>query len=145
MKSIVHYRPNRQLDLVDDFDRIFGSFFGDSDFFSGSGPLVDISETEDAYTLEADLPGLTEKDIDVKVENDVLTISSDTKSEETKKEKGYIVKERKSRSFKRSFVIPKDVDREKIAAEFKKGVLVLSMPKAEAARARSIEIKSKKE
>ena len=145
MRSIVHYKPNRQLNLVDDFDRIFGSLLGNSDFFNGSGPLVDISETEDAYTLEADLPGLTEKDIDVKVENDILTLSSDVNTEETKKEKGYIVRERKSRSFTRSFVIPKDVDREKINAEFKKGVLVLSMPKAEAAKARSIEIKSKKD
>ena len=143
MRGLVHYRPNRQMNLVDDFDRIFDGFFSTPGIWKNNAPLVDISEDENAYVLEADLPGLTEKDIDVKVENDVLTVSSEANAEEEKKEKGYLVRERKSRSFTRSFVLPKDVDREKISAEFKKGVLVLTLPKAEAAKPRSIEIKSK--
>ncbi|MBN1649344.1 MAG: Hsp20/alpha crystallin family protein [Spirochaetales bacterium] len=143
MRSLIHYNPNRQMGLVDDFDRIFDGFFSNPGFWKNNAPLVDITEHEDAYVLEADLPGLTENDVDVKIENDILTISSEVKTDEEKKEKGYLVRERASRSFTRSFVLPKDVDREKIGAEFKKGVLVLSLPKAEAAKPRSIEIKSK--
>ena len=143
MRSIVNYKPVSGLDLADDFDRMFNGFFGGWDLGKSVLPKVDISETGDAYLLEADLPGIAEKDLNVKVENDVLTISSETKAEENKKDKSYLVRERSSRSFVRTFVLPKDADKDNITAEFKKGVLYLSMPKSEAAKPRNIEIKSK--
>ena len=141
MRSLVKYRPLGTTSLVDDFDRIFSNFFTDDYGVSTVIPQVDISESEDNYLLEADLPGLSEKDIDVKVENDLLTVSSNVEKEEKRKEKGFLVRERSSRSFCRSFVLPKDVDRDGIVAKFNNGVLQLSMPKAEAAKPKQISVK----
>ena len=89
--------------------------------------------------VEADLPGLTDKDVDVKVDGDLLTISSIKKEE---KEKGYIIRERHDAGFSRSFTIPKDIDKDKIKAHFKNGVLSLELPKTPEAKPRSIEVKS---
>ncbi len=123
-------------------DRWFEDLFDGG--FSGSNalPAVDVRETEDAYLMEVELPGLTEKDVDVKLENNLLTVSS--KKEENKEEKknGYILRERKSRAFARSFVLPDEVDREKISAEFKNGVLSLAFPKAPAAKPKTIPVKT---
>jgi HSP20 family molecular chaperone IbpA len=140
MRSLIKYRPYG-LGLFDDMDRVFRSFFDEDVLSSGSRLNVDVREEENSYILEAELPGLSEKDIDVKVENDLLHIS--TRKEEKKEEKsdGYLLKERRSSSYHRSFVLPKDVDREKIDANFANGLLTLSIPKVEAAKARQIEVK----
>ena len=140
MRHLVNYRPNNSLHLVDNFDKIFDNFFTGFPSKSVNNPFVDIVENKDEYILEADLPGLTEKDIDVKVENDVLTISAEVKEEKKEQAKEYLVRERKSRSFSRAFVLPKDVNREQITAEFKNGVLQLHLIKMEEAKPKSISI-----
>ena len=140
MRNLIRYNP-RGLNLYDDIDRVFRTFLSDEPGVSLRSPSVDIRETETDFVLEAELPGLSEKDVDVKVEDNLLTIASrkDEKGEE--KRNGYLVRERRSAAFSRSFVLPKDVDREKIAATFKDGLLSLQIPKAESAKPLQIEVK----
>ena len=122
-------------------DRWFDDIF-DTGLSATTVPAVDVRETEDAFLMEVELPGLTEKDVDVKLENNLLTVSSKKEEQKEEKKNGYILRERKSRAFARSFVLPDEVDREKIAAEFKNGVLSLSFPKAPAAKPKSIPVKT---
>ena len=105
-------------------------------------PAVDVRETEDSYLMDVELPGLTEKDVDVKLENNLLTISSKKEEKKEEKKNGYLLRERRSRTFARSFVLPDEVDREKIDAQFKNGVLSIAFPKAPAAKPKTIEVKT---
>ena len=139
MKSLISYRPY-YTDLFDGVDRLFGSLVGDG--FMTKTPAVDIREEEERYVLEAELTGLTEEDFDVQVHGNLLTISSKTEKNNESKEEGYVLRERRAASFSRSFVLPKDVDREKIEATFKNGLLTLTLNKAAEAKPRSIEVKS---
>ncbi len=137
MKSLMTYNPSSLI------DRAFDSFFDDAFAWgrSNSHRAVDIREEDGAYVVEAEIPGLTEKDIEVKVENDLLTIASKKEANREEKKGGYLLKERRSESFERTFVLPADVDREKIEARFENGLLVLSLPKSEAAKPKQIEVK----
>jgi HSP20 family protein len=140
--NLIKYRPFNNL-LSWDVDGILDNFLED-DFFSTAGkyPRVDVKDEDGKYVLEADLPGITEKDLDVKVEGNLLTLSSAKSEEKKEKKNGYIVRERRSEAFSRSFVLPKNVDREKIAASFKNGLLTLNMPKLPEAEPKKIEVKS---
>jgi HSP20 family protein len=136
MNSLTTYNPTSL------FDRALDGFFDDSFWGRGrSHHPVDIREEDTAYVVEAELPGLTEKDLQVKVENDMLTIASSNQTEREEKKGSYLLRERHSRSFRRSFVLPADVDREKIEARFENGLLVLSLPKSETAKPKQIEVK----
>ncbi len=112
--------------------------------FGVAAPAVDVTEDENAYKIAAELPGIAEKDIDVSVSGDVLVLKGEKRQEREQKEKNRYVSERSYGSFQRSFSIPDGVDRDKISAEFAKGVLTLTLPKtAEAQKQRKkIEIKS---
>jgi HSP20 family protein len=138
--SIIKYRP-RTLDLFN-WDRVFDRYFGDFDHSAG-WPAVDVSEDDDNYLVEVELPGLSEKDVEVKVENGVLTIASRKDESREEKDEGYIRKERRHYSFSRSFSLPDNVDLEKITANFKNGLLDIAVPKAPAAKPKLIEVKSK--
>jgi HSP20 family protein len=99
-------------------------------------PSVDIAEKDKAYEVTAELPGMDEKDIEVKVVNGVLTIKGEKQEEKEEKKKDYYLQERRFGSFERSFRVPEGVDADKIEAAFKKGVLTVSLPKtAEAQKA----------
>ena len=99
-------------------------------------PAVDVTETDKFYEITADLPGIDEKNIDVKLANGVLTIKGEKQDEKEEKNKGYYVRERSFGAFERSFEVPDSVDTDKIEATFKKGVLTLTLPKsAEAQKA----------
>jgi HSP20 family protein len=132
------------MSLLEDFDRLFENVFSGVPTFPNSNtPVVDVREEKDRYVLEAELPGMSEKDVDVHVEDNMLTIKSAKEEEkEEKNEEGYLVRERRSRSFSRSFVLPRDVDRDKVEARFKNGLLTLSMPKTAESKARQIQIKA---
>jgi HSP20 family protein len=104
-------------------------------------PAVDIREENDRYILEANLPGLSEKDVEVRVEDNYLTLSSRITSEKTEGGIKYLMRERGESFFERSFILPKDSDREKIEAHFKNGVLTLSIGRAEALKPRLIDVK----
>ena len=138
MKSLVTYRPHS---LLNEMEHAFDRLFDDRALYGGSSNPVDIREEEDRYVLEAELAGLTEKDVEVKVENEILSLASRTQEEREEKQGGYLIRERRAAGFRRSFYLPKDVDREKIAARFENGLLTLELPKAEAARPRQIEVK----
>jgi HSP20 family protein len=105
---------------------------------------VDIAETDKAYELTADLPGLEEKNIEVKVANGGLTIKGEKKEETEEKGKDYHLSERHFGSFQRYFRLPETVDIEKIAATFKNGVLKVTLPKKPEAQKseKKIEVKS---
>ncbi|MDR0222357.1 MAG: Hsp20/alpha crystallin family protein [Oscillospiraceae bacterium] len=111
------------LNVFRDFER---------DFFGGEMPVnsvkTDIREEADKYVLEAEMPGFGKDDIKIDVEGDYLTLSAERSSEKEDKDGGYIRRERSYGSFKRSFNI-ESVDSEKIEAEYKNGVLSLSLPK----------------
>jgi len=103
-------------------------------------PAVDILETEDALVLRADLPDVKAEDIDVKVENNTLTISGKRTFEKDEAVKGWHRIERSFGEFVRSFQVPTTVDTEKVGADYKNGVLTISLPKKEAAKPRQVKV-----
>ncbi|WP_048574768.1 Hsp20/alpha crystallin family protein, partial [Streptomyces leeuwenhoekii] len=100
----------------------------------GSTPPVDIVDKDTAYEITAELPGLDENNIDVKVANGMLTIKGEKKEEKEEKKKDYFLSERRYGSFERRFSIPEGVDTGKIEANFKKGVLTVTLPKTSEAK-----------
>jgi len=139
--NLIRYNPNN-LSLLDDVSTWFDDFFATPVFGRTTLPAVDIRETDSEYLMEVELPGLTEKDVEVKLDNTLLTISSKKEEKKEEKKNGYVLRERSASSFSRSFVLPEGVDREKIGAEFKNGVLHLSFPKVPAAKPKTIEVKA---
>lgn len=113
----------------------------------GMGPMsprVDMRETDTAVEIHAELPGVTEKDIEVQLADGVLTIKGEKKQEREEKEKGYYLMERSYGSFLRQIPIPVEVEEDKIEAKFDKGVLSITLPKRPTAetKAKKIEIKA---
>ena len=160
MKAVTMYRPNTIHNALSDFDRYFESFFGDS-FLSPATrtfnrlPAVDVRETEKAYVLEMELPGFDEKDIEISVDGNSLSISSkqeeardvnegDSKGKGDKEDAGtWILRERRVNTFNRSFKLPENANPEEVAAEFKNGVLHMEIQKRAEAQKRTIQIKAK--
>jgi HSP20 family protein len=105
-------------------------------------PSVDISETDGKVEVKAELPGLEAKDIDVEVTDNVLTLRGEKKMEEEKKGEKYYCRERYAGSFNRSFRLPAGVESDKVDAQFKNGVLTVSIPKSEESKQKKIEVKS---
>lgn len=103
-------------------------------------PEVDIHETGDALVLEADLPGMEEKDLDVRVENNTLTIRGDRKFEKKVSEENYLRVERSYGSFSRSFSLPHTFDAESVQADYRNGVLTIRVPKREEAKPRQVKV-----
>jgi HSP20 family protein len=104
-------------------------------------PAVDVTEDDAAYKITAELPGLEEKDVEVTLADDVLTIKGEKSVESEKKEKNYYLTERSYGSFQRSFALPDGVNRDKIAASVAKGVLTVTLPKVAPAQKKTIEVK----
>jgi HSP20 family protein len=132
------WRPpfGRSLFDIGPFRRVEAAF--------GAVPAVDVTETDKSYEITVDLPGMEEKNIDVKFANGILTIKGERQDEKEEKKKDYYVQERSFGSFERSFQVPDNVDTDKIDASFKKGVLTVVLPKsAEAQKAeKKIEVKA---
>jgi HSP20 family protein len=109
----------------------------DDDFFpvltsrTSSMPAVNIKEDEKNYTLELAIPGMDKKDLKIDINEDVLTISSETKNESEEEKDGYKRKEFSYSTFCRSFYIPENVNRDKIGASYKDGILNIELPKME--------------
>lgn len=103
-------------------------------------PSVDVFETEDALTLKADLPDVKVDDIDVRVENQTLTLRGQRKFEKDENLKGYHRIERSYGEFVRSFAVPSTVDTEKVQADYRSGVLTITLPKKEAAKPRQVKV-----
>ena len=141
--------PFRNLNLfrrqVDDlFNRNLVSFFegaDNSETLASWAPAMDVIETEDAVLLRAELPGLTEQDVEITLENNTLSIRGEKKFEHTEDEGHYRRIESRYGTFYRSFSLPTKVDQDKIDAHFTNGVLEVTLPKSEQAKAKRIAVK----
>jgi len=129
-----------------EMDRVFDNFFSltpGSLFDSQWMPSIDVNETDKAILVSAELPGMEEKDIEVTLERNTLTISGEKKEETEKKDekRNSYYAERRYGSFRRSITIPDDIVTDKINAEFKKGVLSIEIPKNEKNLNKKVSIK----
>ncbi len=133
--------------LQSDMNRIFDEFFrGDlsvSDPLFGRdwNPAVDIIENNDAYVLKAELPGLKKEDVKITLENNLLTVRGEKKNETDRKDENYHRIERSYGVFERSFTIPGTIKVESIDAKYTDGVLTLTLPKAEEAKPKMINVR----
>ena len=100
----------------------------------GTVPAVDVAEKDNQYQISAELPGMDQNNIEVTLSNGVLTIKGEKKEEKEESKKDYYLSERRYGSFQRSFQVPEGVDAEKIEANFKNGILTVSLPKTAAAQ-----------
>lgn len=123
------------------FERPLGAWNGPMSAF---GPVADVSESEEAVEIAVELPGLDENDIDVSLTDELLTIRGEKKTDRKEEKKGYYLAERSFGSFYRTIALPPGVDTDQARAEFRKGVLTISLPRtAEAqAKVRKIEVKA---
>jgi len=128
-------------DLEDRLNQIFSTFPVDPDTDGPSYvPAVDLHESDDAYTLKADLPGMTKENIDVRVHDDIVTIKGERKNEEWKQDNGWRRVERSYGNFQRSFRLPDGIDATKVQAKMENGVLQVTLPKPEQSKPRQIEV-----
>lgn len=145
--SIVRYDPFRDLrSLQDEVNRLFTSnltrSFDDEGIARGAwSPRVDIYENKDQIVLEAELPGMNREDFDLSVENNVITLRGERHFEKKDDSDNYHRVERAYGSFTRSFTLPQTVTAEGANAEYRNGVLRVTLPKREETKARRIEIK----
>jgi len=106
-------------------------------------PTMDLYQTEDSVVVKMGLPGVKPEDIQISVANGVLTIRGEVKEEKAENEKTYHLRERRYGSFSRSISLPSNVSADKSDAEFENGILTLTLPKAEEAKAKTIIVKAK--
>jgi HSP20 family protein len=143
--AIVRWRPMRDIFAVqDEMNRMFDSFWGDRarDDDGALMPPVDVTEKEDKFSVSVELPGLKKDDIKLSLQNNVLTISGSKKREAESKDDRYHRIERSFGTFCRTVNLASTVDASKIDADFKDGILTVSLPKVEEARPKEISIKS---
>ena len=139
--AMIRWEPARELQTM---NRLFNTFF-DSPSNGAPAlrrwiPAMDVTETDEQYVLRADLPGISESDVNVELDDNVLTISGERKSETEQRSKGVYRVERASGSFSRSVTLPEGVDAESIQANFDNGVLEIRIPKPEQPKPRKVQI-----
>lgn len=144
MRTLARWEPFRGLTtLQDQLNRMFDDPFfrrpADSTITTW-GPDVDIYEDGDQLVIKADLPDVNERDLDIRIENNMLTIRGERKFEKNIKEENYLRVERSYGAFNRSFTLPNTVNTEGIKAEYKNGVLTLNLPKREESKPKQIKI-----
>lgn len=140
--ALIRWQPRDTFSVNREIDSLVNQFWGDVGHRNGQGgyPKVDIVENENAFVLHAELPGLNREDINVSLEDGVLTLSGERKVEGEKEDQGYVYRERSFGSFKRSFRLGKEVQADTISATYKDGVLEVTMPKSEEVKPRQIEV-----
>ena len=144
--AIVRWEPLRELTtLQNEMNRLFGTVLDTPAQGNGATmrrwmPAMDLVETGDSFVLRADLPGLSEEDVQIEVEERVLTISGERKAEHTDSKEGYHRVERAFGAFSRSLTLPEGVNAEAVTANFAKGVLEVRIPKPEERKPRKISI-----
>lgn len=141
--ALVRWEPARELQsLQQEMNRLFGTFFDAPTASAGRQwlPAMDLVETDHEYVLRADLPGVSEDDVKIELEDSVLTISGERAAEHEQNAEGYYRVERVSGSFARSLTLPAGVDSDRIHANFTRGVLEVRIPKPERPQPRRISI-----
>lgn len=155
--SLIRWNPARELDrwpsdffgIQREINRVFDNFVrggvqADESFMSSYWtPAVDIAEQENEFIVKMELPGVNKDEVKISLESNILTIKGEKKQEKEEKSKNLHRVERSYGSFQRSFTLPTSVKSEKIDAMFKDGVLSISLPKAEEAKPKQIEVKVK--
>ncbi len=146
--ALIRWEPVRELHTMqNEMNRLFNTFF-DSPTPSNGGnagvrrwiPAMDVVETEDHFVLRADLPGLSESDVNIELEDNVLTVAGERKAEHEQKGEGYYRVERAFGSFSRSLTLPEGVNADAIQASFDNGVLEVRIPKPEQHKPRKVQI-----
>lgn len=146
--ALVRWNPARELDtLQGEMNRLFSTFF-DTPTNAGNAngitrrwiPAMDLVETREHFVLKADLPGMTDADVKVEVENNVLTISGERKTEQEAEAEGYYRIERASGAFSRSLTLPEGIDADAVKATFDNGVLEVRVPKPVDVQPRRVQI-----
>ncbi len=141
MRTIFNCAPDNVISALGDWDKLMGEFFGSGPNMDHHGyPRVDIREEKDRYVLEAELPGMGEKDVEIKLRDSVLTLESAKTENEEKSEELWLIRERKAKGFRRAFTLPRNIESEAIAASFKDGLLTISLPKSPQAQEKTINI-----
>ncbi|MEM7332769.1 MAG: Hsp20/alpha crystallin family protein [Chloroflexota bacterium] len=139
MTKLVRWNPYRT-SIFDEFDRLFDASFSKSTPTSNWSVAIDVVENDDAYIIEASVPGIAADDLDVTLEDNVLTLKGEVKSEEASENTQYHVRERRYGSFSRRVRFPVAVNGENIAATYENGILTLNVPKAEEVKPKKIEV-----
>lgn len=137
--NVIRYQPWNLVDQLFNGHR-FG-FNGELNTVSAWAPRVDVKEEAERFLIRADIPGVDPKDIEVSVEDGVLTISGERKLEQREESAGWSRLERHSGRFHRSFTLPETVDAEGVSAKGSHGVLEISIPKVAKVQPRKIEVK----
>ena len=137
--------PSDILNIQQNINRMFDSFFRGDVFdqestLSAWSPAVDIAERDDDYVVKVELPGVTKDDVKITTQDNIITIRGEKKQEKESKSANYHRVERAYGSFHRSFTLPGTVKEDKIEASFKDGTLAITLPKAEEAKPRTIEV-----
>jgi HSP20 family protein len=144
MRTIARWEPFRgATSLQDQVNRLFSDVLerkGEESSLTAWAPSVDIYETEHELVVKADLPEVDPKDLDIRVENNILTIRGERKFEKNVNEENYLRVERAYGSFARSFTLANTVNSEAIKADYQNGVLTLSIPKREEAKPKQIKV-----
>lgn len=145
--ALVRWEPAREMaSLQSEVNRLFSTFFDTPTTAAANGalrrwmPAMDMVEGDDHYVLHADLPGLTERDVRIELEGDVLTIAGERKAEQHARKDGFVRLERAFGAFSRSLTLPEGVDPDGITASFVNGVLEVRVPKPEQRRPRRVAI-----
>src|ERR1700704_5083102 len=145
MTVLTRWEPFREFSTLQDrMNRLFRETQGNSQeeplTSSSFAPAVDVYEDEHNVTLKIEVPGIDEKDIDVRLENNTLTVHGERKIEKEEKEENYRRVERQYGSFTRTFTLPPTVDAEKVSANYDKGVLKVTLPKKAEAKPKQIKV-----
>jgi HSP20 family protein len=145
MTVITRWDPFREFTTVQDrLNRLFRESYGPEGreelTTSSFAPPVDVYEDEHNVTLKIEVPGIDEKDIDVRIENNVLTVHGERKFEKEEKEENFRRVERQYGSFTRTFTLPTTVDAEKVSANYEKGILKIVLPKKAEAKPKQIKV-----
>ena len=144
--ALIRWEPVRELNtLQSEMNRLFNTIFDTPVPNETAGvrrwiPAMDLVETDNDFVLRADLPGVAEGDVNIELEDNVLTVSGERKSEHEERKEGYYRVERASGSFSRSLTLPEGVDADAIKASFEKGVLEIRIPKPEERKPRKVAI-----
>jgi HSP20 family protein len=153
--SLIRWNPARDLatfpsdifNMQREMNKMFDSFFHGVDepsLLNGNWmPAVDVAEEDNEYVVKIELPGVNKDDVKITLESNILTIRGEKKAEKETKERNYHRMERSYGSFQRSFTLPTTVKNDKIDAEYRDGILSITLPKAEEAKPKHIEVKVK--
>ena len=143
MNTISRWTPFHLSTLQNEVNRLFEGSLparGDNSALTAWAPAVDIYETENELVFKADLPDMNEKELDIRVENNMLTIRGERKFEQNVKEDNYLRIERTYGSFSRSFGLPNTVNTEAIKADYKNGVLTVELPKRAESKPKQVKV-----